>query len=94
MSSPRIPSKCGVIAENLAGTVIVAAEEEIRIAQGKAFFRKGEISGMRKTYTGGFEALKGIDLTMNKGNFALLGPNGAGKIDADRHSRFARYQNG
>lgn len=39
-----------------------------------------EIEGMRKTYTGGFEALKGIDLTVEKGDFfALLGPNGAGK---------------
>lgn len=39
-----------------------------------------EIEGMRKTYTGGFEALKGIDLTVDKGDFfALLGPNGAGK---------------
>lgn len=35
---------------------------------------------VRKTYAGGMEALKGIDLTVNKGDFfALLGPNGAGK---------------
>lgn len=39
-----------------------------------------EITQLRKTYTGGFEALKGIDLTVKKGDFyALLGPNGAGK---------------
>ncbi len=39
-----------------------------------------DISRLRKTYRGGFEALKGIDLTVNEGDFfALLGPNGAGK---------------
>lgn len=39
-----------------------------------------EIKGLRKTYRGGFEALKGLDLTVNEGDFyALLGPNGAGK---------------
>jgi len=39
-----------------------------------------KISGLKKTYKGGFEALKGIDLTVNQGDFfALLGPNGAGK---------------
>ena len=35
---------------------------------------------LTKTYKNGFEALKGIDLTVNEGDFyALLGPNGAGK---------------
>ena len=39
-----------------------------------------EISGLQKTYKGGFQALKGIDLTVQQGDFfALLGPNGAGK---------------
>ncbi|MBB3763663.1 ABC transporter ATP-binding protein [Sphingomicrobium lutaoense] len=39
-----------------------------------------EIENLRKVYAGGFEALKGIDLTIRKGEiFALLGPNGAGK---------------
>ncbi|MFH6909087.1 ABC transporter ATP-binding protein [Vibrio fluvialis] len=39
-----------------------------------------EIDQLRKTYSGGFEALKGVSLTVNKGDFyALLGPNGAGK---------------
>lgn len=38
------------------------------------------IRGLRKQYEGGFEALKGIDLDVEKGDFfALLGPNGAGK---------------
>jgi len=39
-----------------------------------------EIKGLKKTYDNGFEALKGIDLAVEEGDFfALLGPNGAGK---------------
>ncbi len=39
-----------------------------------------EISNLKKTYKNGFEALKGIDLSVEEGDFfALLGPNGAGK---------------
>lgn len=38
------------------------------------------IRGVSKTYAGGFQALKSVDLTINRGEiFALLGPNGAGK---------------
>ncbi len=41
------------------------------------------ISGLQKTYANGVEALKGIDLEVEEGDFfALLGPNGAGKTTA------------
>ena len=39
-----------------------------------------EIEQLRKTYAGNVEALKGINLQVEEGDFyALLGPNGAGK---------------
>lgn len=39
-----------------------------------------EVSGLNKVYAGGFQALKNVDLSIDRGEiFALLGPNGAGK---------------
>jgi ABC-2 type transport system ATP-binding protein len=38
------------------------------------------VRGLSKTYAGGFQALKRVDLEIRRGEiFALLGPNGAGK---------------
>ena len=37
------------------------------------------IEGLTKTYAGGIQALKHIDLAIPSGIFGLLGPNGSGK---------------
>ena len=42
-----------------------------------------ELESLVKTYAGGVQALKGVDLAVEEGDFfALLGPNGAGKTTA------------
>ncbi|MBZ8118463.1 ABC transporter ATP-binding protein [Roseovarius sp. LXJ103] len=39
-----------------------------------------KVEGLSKVFAGGFEALKGVDLSIREGEIlALLGPNGAGK---------------
>ncbi|MEU3662678.1 ABC transporter ATP-binding protein [Streptomyces sp. NPDC032940] len=39
-----------------------------------------EVTGLRRVYGGGFEAVRGIDFSVRRGEiFALLGTNGAGK---------------
>jgi ABC-type Fe3+/spermidine/putrescine transport system ATPase subunit len=37
------------------------------------------ITGLMKTYPGGIQALKGVNLEIPSGMFGLLGPNGSGK---------------
>ena len=39
-----------------------------------------EIKNLKKTFQGGVEALRGVDLKVNKGAFlSILGPSGSGK---------------
>ena len=43
------------------------------------------VENLSKIYASGFQALKGVNLAIRRGEiFALLGPNGAGKT-ADQH---------
>ena len=39
-----------------------------------------QIKNLKKTFEGGTEALRGVDLKVNKGEFlSILGPSGSGK---------------
>ncbi|MBY6113821.1 ABC transporter ATP-binding protein [Mameliella alba] len=58
-------------------TKAVKGSKPLDIGQNDAAIR---IEGLKKTYAGGKQALKGVDLTVPAGSvFGLLGPNGAGK---------------
>src|SRR4029453_4273406 len=60
-----------------AATVIHELRDQKETAPPQAVI---SISGLTKTYASGLQALRGIDLEIQKGEiFALLGPNGAGK---------------
>ena len=62
------------------GTQVMTTTRPFDTSLGSAPDFAVEIKGLRKTYAGDREALKGIDLEIPRGCiFGLLGPNGAGK---------------
>ncbi len=53
------------------------------------------VRGLVKTYKNGVQALKGIDLDVEQGDFfALLGPEWRRQDHADRHRHVAGQQDG
>jgi ABC-2 type transport system ATP-binding protein len=63
-----------------ARSIAVAASQGLRLA---AQMKALTLHNLAKTYKNGVQALKGIDLEVDEGDFfALLGPNGAGKTTA------------
>jgi ABC-2 type transport system ATP-binding protein len=54
--------------------------ETLDVTEGGPCMATISVSGLRKTYRGGVEAVKGVDFEVAAGEvFGLLGPNGAGK---------------
>lgn len=65
---------------SLCDSLVFRAGAKVRLTTQDAMNVAISIKDLRKTYANGFEALKGISLDVEQGDFfALLGPNGAGK---------------
>lgn len=65
---------------SLCDSLVSGAGEKVRLTTQDAMNVAISIKDLRKTYANRFEALRGISLDVEQGDFfALLGPNGAGK---------------
>ena len=80
----EIGARCGLTAQ-VSGLCCAAACPSADDGEGDRGdeMKALAIEGLRKVYRNGQEALRGIDLEVDEGDFfALLGPNGAGKSTA------------
>ena len=66
--------------QSLCDSLVSGAGDKVRLIIQDAMNVAISIKDLSKTYANGFQALKGISLDVERGDFfALLGPNGAGK---------------